>query len=206
MAAGRRCWRGALSNTAVSAMMRAMPEQSSPPSDEGASRRGFLKTATVLIGGAIGAVLAIPIVRFVAYPVGRKVVRSAGEPIDAMAASALTPGAPPVRVELVAKNVRDAWTVASDVTVGAAWVSKTKDGKVVALSSVCPHLGCAVAFNADKKAFKCPCHKSEFDAGGKRLAGPAKRGLDPLPVEVKNGRVLITQVRYRTDTPDREPV
>ena len=80
---------------------------------------------------------------------------------------------------------------------------------VVALSGTCPHLGCAIAFTPATRPgdgrFGCPCHESEFKETGERVAGPAKRGLDPLPITVENGRLRLTWVRYRTDSAEREP-
>lgn len=49
-----------------------------------------------------------------------------------------------------------------------------------ALSVVCPHSGCAVS-NIDGAKLVCPCHGSEFDSSGRRLAGPAPTGLTELP-------------------------
>jgi len=154
----------------------------------------------------IGLALTVPIVRYVFFPVGRKVVSNPDEPVDVIGEQALTPGAPPVRVQISASGVRNAWGVADDVPLGAAWVRKTEDGTVEALSSMCPHLGCAVDFDAASNHFKCPCHRSAFAVDGAKLSGPSKRGLDPLPVKVEQGRVKLTWVRYRQDVPDREPV
>jgi menaquinol-cytochrome c reductase iron-sulfur subunit len=170
------------------------------------SRRGFLKVATAAIGGAIGAVLAYPLVRYVLYPVGRRVVSDPGEPLDILSADALVPGAAPVRVGLAADQVRDAWVVADEVPLGAAWVRRTEDGEVQAFSSVCPHLGCAIEFSEGEGVYKCPCHRSAFGVDGERITGPSKRGLDPLPVRVEDGRVKVTFVRFRPDIAEREPV
>ncbi len=170
------------------------------------SRRGFLKVATVAIGGIIGAVLAVPMVRYLFYPVGRRVVFSADEPLDVGPSSAIRAGAPPVRVAIRANSVRDAWSVASDVPLGAAWISRTRAGELVAFSSTCPHLGCAVDLNADKTQFKCPCHSSAFALDGDNKSGPAKRGLDPLEAVDVDGRVVVTFKRFRADVAEREEV
>ena len=176
-----------------------------PMADEGTTRRGFLKKATVAIGGAIGALAALPLIRFLVHPVGQRVVTSAQEPVDVMSADALSVGAEPVRVELRASTLRDAWNTQRDVPLGAAWVRKQEDGEIQAFSSVCPHLGCAVGFSPEEDQFICPCHRSAFALDGERLFGPSKRGLDPLPVVVEDGRVKVTFVRYQLDTSDRKP-
>ena len=165
------------------------------------SRRRFLEIATMAIGGAMGAVLTVPIVRYVFFPVRRDIVADAGEPLDVIEATAVKPGAPPVRVQLTASGVRNAWSVADDVALGAAWLSRDSSGKLQALSTACPHLGCAVDFDPQDANYKCPCHKSAFGQAGEKISGPSKRGLDPLPVVEEDGRVKVTLVRYRPDVP-----
>ena len=69
------------------------------------------------------------------------------------------------------------------VAVGSAWLRRDDQGKVIALSAQCPHLGCSIGYDGDGKRFRCPCHKSAFKPSGERESGPSRRGLDPLPVE-----------------------
>lgn len=48
-----------------------------------------------------------------------------------------------------------------------------------ALSSVCPHLGCKVHWEAANGHFLCPCHQGIFDKSGAAVSGPpAKEGQD----------------------------
>lgn len=51
-------------------------------------------------------------------------------------------------------------------------------GAVHALSPVCTHLKCTVAFNPAEKTWDCPCHGSRFDIEGKVIQGPALKDLD----------------------------
>jgi menaquinol-cytochrome c reductase iron-sulfur subunit len=171
-----------------------------PPADGG--RRRFLKIATCALGGGIGATVAVPAIRYILYPVGEHTVTTADEPIDALPESRLEPGAPPIRVGLVAPSERDAWGTVESVPLGAAWLLRPDKGPIQAFSAVCPHLGCAIGF--DGTIFRCPCHDSSFSLTGERLGGPTERGMDPLPVEVKDGRIRITWVRYRVGGSDRE--
>ena len=58
------------------------------------------------------------------------------------------------------------------------------DGKMVAFSSVCTHLSCAVLWRRDKRVLECPCHKGFFDERtGEVLSGPPPRGLHPVRLE-----------------------
>lgn len=173
--------------------------------NDSADRRKFLKTATVAIGGVIGAVTAFPLVRYLFYPVGKKVVKSSGEPVDVMSVKDLPEDGAPVRVQINAREVRDGWATARDVPLGAAFVRKAKGGKITVLSSVCPHLGCAIDYDDSEKKYLCPCHKSAFGLDGAKETGPSKRGLDELPHQQKDGRLLVTWVRYKPDIPGREP-
>lgn len=50
----------------------------------------------------------------------------------------------------------------------------------VALSSVCPHLGCQVHWESQNNRFFCPCHNGAFDAQGNPIAGPPKDANKPL--------------------------
>jgi quinol---cytochrome c reductase iron-sulfur subunit, bacillus type len=107
-------------------------------------------------------------------------------------------------------DVVDAWTRSPAQRVGTAFLTRT-DGangpKVTALSSVCPHLGCAVDFNQKAGDFECPCHASAFAKDGARLFGPSLRGLDPLEVKlVKNGdetEIWVENARFRTGVAER---
>jgi Rieske Fe-S protein len=175
-----------------------------PEGDPG--RRRFLKIATCAIGGGIGAVVAVPAVRYLLDPVGKKIVTTGGEPIDVASLDELGEvGSVPKRFRVVARSIRDAWSTIEDVPLGAAWLSRTGPKQVLALSSICPHLGCAVGF--DGNDFKCPCHDSAFAPDGARKSGPAERGLDPLPVSPigPDGRIRLTWIQYRQGGKDRTP-
>ena len=61
-------------------------------------------------------------------------------------------------------------------------VYRSKEGELVELSAVCPHLGCLVGWNGAEKTWDCPCHGSRFDARGRVVNGPANKDLPRLPV------------------------
>jgi Rieske Fe-S protein len=169
-----------------------------PPPD----RRKFLKLATCGIGGAVGLAVAAPALSLVIDPSRRQTVTTPRDPIDVGNTGMLGPEWR--KADVIAPEVRDAWVTAKNVVLGAAWIRKTN--KIEALSAVCPHLGCPVGWEAANKTFLCPCHNSRFNANGDTMGdGPAKRGLDPLPIDVKDGRLRLTWVKYKLDTKSREP-
>lgn len=156
------------------------------------------------LGAAIGLVLALPAAAFYSFPTRRRTVFGGDEPIDVGAAASVVDGQP-LRVTVRAPLRRDAWTAFADVPLGACWLVRD-GGNVRALSTVCPHAGCAVDWDAARRAFACPCHDSTFAASGERLSGPAPRPLDALETEVVDGRVHLRFRRFRTATSDKEPI
>ena len=64
----------------------------------------------------------------------------------------------------------------------------------VALSSVCPHLGCQVHWEAQNDRFFCPCHNGVFAPDGTATAGPpaaAKQSLPAYPLKIETGLLYI---------------
>ena len=64
----------------------------------------------------------------------------------------------------------------------------------VALSSVCPHLGCQVHWEPQNSQFFCPCHNGAFDPIGKAISGPPKaanQSLKQFPLRVEKGLLFI---------------
>jgi Rieske Fe-S protein len=73
------------------------------------------------------------------------------------------------------------------------------------LSAVCPHEGCEVSWRDEERVFACPCHDSNFTAEGQRINGPARRGLDPLPSRVVDGKVQIQYQFFVNNSSERIP-
>jgi thiosulfate dehydrogenase (quinone) large subunit len=73
-----------------------------------------------------------------------------------------------------------------------AWVLQLTAGQFSAVSAVCPHQGCTVAFVSPSDGFACPCHGSRFDATGKLLNGPATRALTTIPVSVEGSNIVVS--------------
>jgi cytochrome b6-f complex iron-sulfur subunit/menaquinol-cytochrome c reductase iron-sulfur subunit len=164
------------------------------------NRRGAI--GAIVVGGAVGCgALAAPTVRFLLAPA--RGGAGAGHWIKTVPLDSLHEGEPK-RVALVSDH-RDAWTLERDVELGAAWLLK-KGGQVLAWSTVCPHLGCAVDRKSGSPGFYCPCHDSYFGPEGQRETGPSPRGLDELATRVEDGVVLVEFKRFRQGTPAKEPI
>lgn len=74
------------------------------------------------------------------------------------------------------------------VKLGAERVAAYREvgGAFRAVSPICTHLACVVAFNAAETSWDCPCHGSRFDLDGNIIEGPAVRNLPKvdLPEEI----------------------
>lgn len=101
----------------------------------------------------------------------------------------------PKRVAIVSDR-RDAWTVEKNVELGSVWLVRRGE-TVLALSAVCPHLGCSINATVAGDAFACPCHTSAFDADGKRKSGPSPRDMDSMATRIEDGVVAVDFRRFR---------
>ena len=64
----------------------------------------------------------------------------------------------------------------------------------LALSSICPHLGCRVHWESANSRFFCPCHNGIFDADGIATGGPPAAEGQDLPhysLQVVDGALYI---------------
>lgn len=67
-------------------------------------------------------------------------------------------------------------------------------GNFLALSSVCPHLGCRVHWEPQNDRFFCPCHNGVFDPSGAPVSGPpaaANQSLSAYELQVVDGALYI---------------
>ena len=163
------------------------------------SRRSFFG-ALLLVGSAgMGAILAIPVLRYALYPLYAKSDKNVWSPIGEM--NSFSDLSKPILTPLTLKQV-DGWReVDSSQTV---YVTKSAQGKLAVLSSICPHMGCTVAWREGQHDFYCPCHGSIFDSDGKQVSGPSPRGMDPLPNKVEDGKLLVKFEYFRENVPNRE--
>jgi Rieske Fe-S protein len=178
-----------------------MPNPSPAPSE----RRGFLKRITGWLGAALGAVVVVPGLGFLAAPLSRETIRGGKGPLRVAKLAELKPGKPlrcDVRGELV-----DAWSRVPDVKLGSCWLVRSEmDESLRAFSTVCPHLGCAIDWNDEDRRFVCPCHDSFFSPDGKVVTGPSPRDMDELDVTTDAVEVKVVYRRFRVGTPRKVEV
>lgn len=87
------------------------------------------------------------------------------------------------------------YTLPNGQTVNVARVTgEAQATSFIALSSVCPHLGCRVHWEGNNNRFFCPCHNGAFDSVGNPTEGPprdANQTLARFPLKVENGLLFM---------------
>ncbi len=76
---------------------------------------------------------------------------------------------------------------------------RTGEQTLVAFSQKCTHLSCSVVPRVAEGRFYCPCHEGAFDLqSGNPLAGPPRRPLPRINLDIRNGVVYATGVELTT--------
>ena len=71
-------------------------------------------------------------------------------------------------------------------------VINTGGGNYSALSKICTHQGCTVAYNSGANQVECPCHGSAFTTSGSIVNGPATSKLKSYPAVLTANILTIT--------------
>jgi cytochrome b6-f complex iron-sulfur subunit len=71
-----------------------------------------------------------------------------------------------------ALNNAGGWAIVQNIII-----INTGGGNFSALSSICTHQGCTVAYNPGAGNIQCPCHGSVYTTTGTVVSGPAPRAL-----------------------------
>jgi quinol---cytochrome c reductase iron-sulfur subunit, bacillus type len=172
-----------------------------PVEDDG--RRLFLKLGVHGLGAGVAAVTAGPAIAYLAFPLSHDTTTGAHGYVPVGRLERFKEGAP-VKVDLLSDKT-DAWNRVESVKIGSAWVVNL-NGKLIAYSTVCPHLGCAIDYDAAADKFKCPCHRSAFGKDGKIEDGPAPRVMDELECKEEGGLLSIQYLRFKIGVPDKHVV
>lgn len=73
------------------------------------------------------------------------------------------------------------------------------ESRLIAYGQKCTHLSCPVIPRVEQGRLHCPCHEGSFDlTTGRPLAGPPRRPLTRIHLEVRERRIYATGVEERT--------
>jgi len=185
------------------------------------TRRTFMVQMVIAMGGVIGLGIAIPVVTSL-LPAADALAANWSPLTPDELADLQKATAKPIKVSFKVKNT-DAYLPEAQ-TDQFVWAIKTDQDALkakrpelfagadklpypavtmgfVLFSPICPHLGCRYAWNDAADKFLCPCHGSQFTNLGVHVAGPAQRGLDPLPMRDTTGKAEVTWIVYAPNTP-----
>ena len=59
-------------------------------------------------------------------------------------------------------------------------LNKDHEGHLHAVSPVCTHMKCSVAWNLSEQSWDCPCHGARYNQDGEVLNGPASKSLEQV--------------------------
>jgi Rieske Fe-S protein len=165
-------------------------------------RRGFLAKAAACILGLLA--YGVPVLAGLAAFLNPWRQRGeAARSVRVTTLAALPVGGPPQRFPIVTERT-DAWTRFPAEAVGAVFLRRVGEKDLAVLSSICPHAGCGVSYDAKASGFVCPCHSAHFDIQGKRTDAKSisPRDMDMLGYELRNGsEVWVRFEKFQTGTP-----
>jgi Rieske Fe-S protein len=156
-----------------------------PPNE--LSRRGMLMKLGIVFNGAVGTILAVPMVRYILSPVIRE--RKPGYE-SWLSLGALSQF--PAGQTRLATYRNPVMTPADGETANIpCWVRNVDGEKFQVFAINCAHLGCPVRWFPQSGLFMCPCHGGAYYSDGSRASGPPERGLFEYHYKVEQGKLLI---------------
>jgi menaquinol-cytochrome c reductase iron-sulfur subunit len=177
-----------------------MTEPVRNPNSAGHSRRVFLFKLSLLINGAVGAVLAVPILGYLLKPAFRK---SSSE--NSWISLGPLSDFPEGETRLV--NFRNPITTRWDGQTGdiPCWVRRVSGSTFQVFAINCAHLGCPVRWFAQSKLFLCPCHGGAYYADGSRASGPPERGLFEYDHRIDGSNLMVDVGKMPTLAAQAQP-
>src|SRR5260370_6233394 len=156
------------------------------PSDR-TTRRAILLKIGVLFNAAVGAMLAVPVLRYVLSPVTRQRKEGDGPWISLGSLNKF-----PAGQTRMATYQHPSASPSDGETAGTpCWVRRLEDEKFQVFAINCAHLGCPVRWFPQSNLFMCPCHGGAYYADGARASGPPQRGLFEYPYKIEARNLFI---------------
>jgi menaquinol-cytochrome c reductase iron-sulfur subunit len=153
--------------------------------DKKVKRRDFMGKTIGVIGGLVGLSLGIPAVAYIVSPT----LEAAGEDtwLRLGSISKINSGVPTLFKSKVVHQT--GWTTKEESI--SVYILTENGRDFVAMSNICPHLGCSVRWVEDQTVFFCPCHNASFNKDGSVKSGPPPKPLDNYQVKVEDDQVFI---------------
>ncbi len=175
------------------------------------TRRDFHRLGSYVLGGLIKLAVAVPAIAFLLSPLRRRSQAASGDAFETLTSlGQLKVGVP--QLFPIIQDRLDGWVHYPREPVGSVWLIRQPAGshdQVVAFTTECPHLGCAVNLAADGKSFLCPCHTSSFNFEGEPQNQVPPRPMDRLEVELTSDpdpKVRVKFQRFRNLSEEKIPL
>jgi len=160
-------------------------EKQTPVDPLTVSRRWLLLAVGAFFNAVVGAVVAVPVVKYLLSPIksddAYKSWISLG-PVDTFPVGE-------TRLAKFTNPVGLAWDGETDRV--ACWVRRISEKEFQVFAINCAHLGCPVRWLPQSGLFMCPCHGGAYYADGSRASGPPERGLFTYDTKIVDGAIQI---------------
>ncbi len=151
------------------------------------TRRAILLKIGVLFNAAVGAMLAVPVLRYMLSPVTRQRKQGDGTWISLGSLNKFPAG----QTRLASYQHPSATPSDGETAETTCWVRRLEDDTFQVFAINCAHLGCPVRWFPQSNLFMCPCHGGAYYQDGSRASGPPPRGLFEYSYKVERGTLLI---------------
>lgn len=169
---------------------------------ERVSRRRFLTYTIASVGGFLASGVLFPMVRMAVDP-----VLKVGEESDFVKVGTLDDFSDTPTEVHFEKPIKDGWYETEQRLT--AWITKSENGDILALSPVCTHLGCTVNWEGggNENRYFCPCHYGLYYKNGLNVPHtPPPKPLEKYEVKIEGNDVLLGAIQPNpvTEKPEGE--
>jgi menaquinol-cytochrome c reductase iron-sulfur subunit len=161
------------------------------------SRRQMCLRISMLFNGLVGAILGIPVVRYLLYPVTRGQSAADNRWISLGAVDRFPSG----QTRLATYRSPVANLSDGETAEIPCWVRNIDGNNFQVFAINCAHLGCPVRWFPQSRLFMCPCHGGAYYEDGSRASGPPERGLFQYPFKILDGQLQIQAGELPTPGP-----
>jgi menaquinol-cytochrome c reductase iron-sulfur subunit len=150
------------------------------------SRRTFLFKLSLVLNGAVGAVLAVPVVGYLLGPALKR-----DKDYKSWVSLGTIDAFPEGETRLV--DFRNPVQTGADGATAnvPCWVRRIAGSKFQVFAINCAHLNCPVRWFPESRLFMCPCHGGVYYEDGSRASGPPERGLFEYEYSIRNNDLTI---------------
>jgi len=155
------------------------------------SRRNFLITLGIALNAIAAAVLALPLVGYLAGALRTRKEQAwiTLGPVNDF----------PIGQTRLA-TYENPFTVPWDGETGRVpcWVRRVATDKFQVFAINCTHLGCPVRWFPESRLFMCPCHGGVYYEDGEHASGPPPRRLYEYEHKIEGDKLLVRGGRLPT--------